>query len=478
MGVTLGRSIVESTYRPDSGRRFSCDLNRPAAYWRPLTPVEQKIDFAAMEIADGDVLQRARMRLGLILAAQMTKLIELTRAPSMSATTASRIELPFEKDVQTEFFYLAKDGYLDGAQVFDRAKDRSARIAGRPVPPSRVYGISSLGMKRMRAKAAKRGTEFCAAIGRPIHAALDDVFSAEGVRQKPQAMLEGEIRSIYAKWIDVAPGGPVVHLAAPPLEIFGGESGLLSGGREPITGWLKIAAEGITRSNQPIPELKTNQTQAFLETERTRAINEGLTAAGLKDQNTVAFQFTAIRDGKTCGECLDRDGTVADKNDDFWIFNCPPLHPRCRCHRVPVFAWEPVKYSTDAMLREIDTSGLAPGFGTYDRRADEDLFPTSRAISKAIERAKPSPRSMPSAAASVANALKASERASAEYQRAQAELDIARLIQTADDLAYLRANGTYRPGSDAAKADAKATTARENMQREQDRYLRALRGDV
>jgi SPP1 gp7 family putative phage head morphogenesis protein len=475
----LGRAIVESTYRPDSGRRFSCDLNRPAAYWRPLTACEQKIDFAAMEIADGDVLQRARMRLGLILAAQMTKLIEMTRATSMSATTASRIELPFEKEVQAEFFYLAKDGYLDGAQVFDRAKDRSARIAGRAVPPSRTYGISSLGMKRMRAKAAKRGSEFCAAIGRPIHAALDDLFSAEGVRQKPQAMLEGEIRSIYAKWIDVAPGGPVVHLAAPPLETIGeGGPYSLGGGSAPITDWLMVTAEAITRSGQPIPELRKNPTQAFLETERTRAINAGITAAGLNDQNTVAFQFTAIRDGRTCPECLSRDGTIADKNSDFWIFNCPPLHTRCRCHRVPVFSWEPVKYSTDAMLREIDTSGLAPGFGTYDRKADEDLFPTSRVLVKVFGKEKPTPRSMPSTASRIANASQAVDRANAEYRRAQSEFDISVLVQSAEDLAYLRAHGSYRPGSGAAKADAKATKARIVMQESQDRYLRALRGDV
>lgn len=139
--LTLGRAVAADAYRPDEARRFAIDLNRAGAYWRPLNRVEQKIDFAAMEIADGDALQRSRMRLGLILAAQMAKLIDQTRAPSYGPARASRMELPLTREISDEFFRLAARAYWDGAQVFDRAIARSAQLAGRPIPPSRVYEI-------------------------------------------------------------------------------------------------------------------------------------------------------------------------------------------------------------------------------------------------------------------------------------------------------------------------------------------------
>lgn len=475
--VQLGSAIVETSYRPDSVRRFSVDLNRPGAYWRALDAVEQKIDFAAMEIADGEAITRSRMRLGLILAAQMTKLIEMTRAPSLTSAQLSRIELPFLREAQNEFFRLAARAYWDGAQVFDRAAARSAQMAGRRIPPRKIYGLSAVGLKRLEAKAAKRGSEFCDAVRRQIQPVLDDVFTPDGIRQKPQAHLEGEIRTVYSKWIDVAPEGPTVQLAMPPLDaVTEADFGKWEGKAVPVTAWMKITADGITKSNQPIPQLRTDATALYVETERTRQINAGITAAGNRDGNVVAWKYTAIRDGKTCPRCRQRDGIVADKNDDFWVFNVPPLHYRCRCHRVPIFAWEPAKYSTDKILDEIDTSGLGPGFGTYDRKADEDLFPTSQAIQRALdERARPTRVTMPPESSRIAEATDALSRASAEYRRANTELDLARLTQSAEDIAYFNQHEAFRPGSDIARASEKLQEATEALQKAEAAYQAATR---
>lgn len=385
--IQLGRSVAMAGYRPDAARRLALDLNRPTAYWRPLNRVEQKIDFAAIEIADGDALQRSRMRLGLILAAQMSKLIDLTRAPSFGAAKASRMELPLTREIGDEFFRLSARAYWDGAQVFDRSIARSAQLAGRPAPPSRVYGLSAMGVKRLDSKARRRAAEFCDSLRKQLQPVFDTVYSPAGLRMKPQSMLEGEIRTVYSGWIDAGPPDePVaVEFAVRPLDAKSEpEYDKWQRRVVPVTDWIEVTAEKIRRAKQPAPALKTNSTALWLETERTRQLNAGITAAGLKSVATVAFQYTAIRDGRTCEICLQLDGITREKNDDFWVFHEPPLHWRCRCHRVPIFGWENVKYSTDAMLDEIDTAALGPGFGSYDRGANETLQPTIRTIADAI----------------------------------------------------------------------------------------------
>jgi len=478
MGVTLqlGRAVATEGFRPDASRRFAIDLNRPTAYWRPLTRVEQKIDFAAMEIADGDALQRSRMRLGLILAAQMTKVIAQTRAPSFGAAQAGRIELPLTKEIGDEFFRLASRAYWDGAQIFDRALARSAQLAGRAVPPSRVYGLSAVGVTRLEAKARKRAAEFCDSLRKQLQPVFDGVFSAAGVRMKPAALLEAEIQTVYSRWIDAPPPGSTVELASkPPLDAeTPAEYEAWERRTVPITDWIQTTATRIIRAKQPPPALKTEVTALWLETERTRQVNAGITAAGLKNADTVAFQYTAIRDGRTCKVCLQLDGITRPKNDDFWVFHEPPVHWRCRCHRVPVFIWENVKYSTDALLDEIDTSALGPGFGQYDRTANETLIPTIRTIERSIQKPK---RTAPvtSPADRLAEAKTAMDRASAEYRRAQGEIDILKLTQSAEDLAYFRQHGVYRPGSDLARAAAKAQQALDAFKRAQDQYQNASR---
>jgi len=484
--LTLGRAVIAETYRPDSARRFAVDLNRPGAYWRPLNRVEQKIDFAAVEIADGDALQRSRMRLGLILAAQMTKLISQTRAPSYGPAHASRMELPLTKEVSNEFFRLAARAYWDGAQVFDRSIARSAQLSGKRVPPPRVYGLSAMGVKRLEGKARKRGVEFCDSLRKQLQPVFDATFSPAGLRMKPQAMLEAEIRTVYAGWIDAAPTDlpATVELAAVrPLDAKDeGEYESWERRTVPVTDWIQVTANRITKAKQPAPALKTSPAAMWLETERTRQLNAGITAAALKDQSCVAYQYSAIRDGKTCPTCKQYDPpggkpVIRPKNDDFWVFNTPPLHWRCRCHLIPIFAWENVRYSTDAMLDEIDTSALGPGFGSYDRSANEMLVPTMRVIERSLK--KPKKAGAKKATISIADRMAAAQtavnRALAEYQRALGELEILKLTQSADDIAYFREHGVYRPGSDLAHAAARMEEAWTAYQRAQGQYRDATR---
>ena len=58
--------------------------------------------------------------------------------------------------------------------------------------------------------------------------------------------------------------------------------------------------------------------------------------ADLIKPNIVRFIWTAILDEKVCDLCRSLDQKVMDVNSPDSTIYQPPLHPRCRCHIIPI----------------------------------------------------------------------------------------------------------------------------------------------
>ena len=58
--------------------------------------------------------------------------------------------------------------------------------------------------------------------------------------------------------------------------------------------------------------------------------------ADLIKPNIVRFLWTAILDEKVCDLCRSLDQKVMDVNSPDSTIYQPPLHPRCRCHIIPI----------------------------------------------------------------------------------------------------------------------------------------------
>ena len=58
--------------------------------------------------------------------------------------------------------------------------------------------------------------------------------------------------------------------------------------------------------------------------------------ADLIKPNIVRFIWTAILDDKVCDLCRSLDQKVMEANSPNYSLYQPPLHPRCRCHIIPI----------------------------------------------------------------------------------------------------------------------------------------------
>jgi SPP1 gp7 family putative phage head morphogenesis protein len=343
-----------ATLNPGLTRTYEVDLVPAESYWRTPTVQEARLDFARIEQADGAAIHGSRLRLGLLLHAQQEAVIRFTRSDRFRAGTA-RVLPPFMRDsISREWIRIDGRAYYDGLMQYRES-----------VPRTKAPDLSDTGSMRLRDDAILRGRMFADKVLSTIRKIVTDAFLPDGSRVKPQEQLEAEIRTAYAKWIEPAPKvkQPEFHM------------GLLEIGWEawqqrmsPVTAFLDTLFR-VTKEGPGAVQLTLNATRSEVATERGRVLNSAVYSQGLKDELVEAYQFSAIRDSRTCAQCLSLDKVIRPKNDySFWGFYTPPLHSSCRCDLIPVLISDHAKMTDpeerDSVLEKIGGK-VPPGFGGY-----------------------------------------------------------------------------------------------------------------
>jgi hypothetical protein len=331
-------------------RTLELDLVPADAYWRDPTVSEARLDFAAMEEADGKALHGSRLRLGILLGAQRNAVILRTRSTRFSPALARFTPAFMGRQIAREFVRIHARGYSDGL----------AQAGATDGPGQR-------GTDRLVAEAKTAGYAFTERVLAPVRRSIVDAFALTGQRVKPQEQLEAEIRTAYAKWIEPAPDG------IQPAELrFASPLGLLYKTWEqknsPISAYLDVLFGAF--KDEGLPQLTTSTLSRVVSTERNRLLNAGVYESALLDEEVEYLQYSNLRDGhKVCGFCGRLDGIVRPKNDyTFWGFYTPPVHDSCMCFTVAVKGQEQQptdKKVVDDLLESV-FGKMPPGFGGYD----------------------------------------------------------------------------------------------------------------
>jgi SPP1 gp7 family putative phage head morphogenesis protein len=339
-----------------SRRRYAVDLVPAGCYWRDLTPAESKLDFAAIEAADGAALQGSRMRLGLLLQAQRNAVILRTRSERFSPMLARTTPAYLARQIANEFVRIHARGYADGVRQHNEASP------GKP-----ISGPGQSGTDRLVSEARAAGYGFARKVFAPVAKSLVDAFALTGQRVKEQPKLEAEIRTAYAKWLEPTQGDASEIRLATPLDVLEIGYEAWEQRNSPITGFLDVLFREMPEGAE---QLTASATTAEISTERQRLLNAAVFESGLKDAATESYQFSAIRDSRTCAYCLSLDGVVRPKDDfTFWGFYTPPIHQRCRCSLITVLKSEKLTPTQSAEVdRLLESIGgkVPPGFGGYD----------------------------------------------------------------------------------------------------------------
>lgn len=396
-----------SKARPSDARRFAVDLIPPTAYWRDPLDVEQKIDFAALEIEEGRLLQGASLRLALIVAGHMEWVLDWIYRPNFGP--ASLRNPPSEvmaDEFGAELTRVFLRSYWEGTESYARWMGRQDAIEGRPPraddPP---VGLTPRAISKMRANANQLAIGITRGIWSRLAPVIESAFAPDGTWTKTRAQIEAEIRSIYGRdylrkanakayapgdilalsggfrgdgatvwhFDDKAIKKPVDDIVRPrkrgrPMRIANREAyEVWQRTNVPYSKWIQQAAEVIVTESQEIPELTVNMLSRWVQTERTRYFNSGTVQAAIVDDAVQYLTFSAIRDGSTCSVCRSRDGTTRPKTDFWWAFNQPPMHHGCRCQIVPGTRREAPKVTPQTGLPS--QRDVAVGFGTVDREA-------------------------------------------------------------------------------------------------------------
>lgn len=408
-GTSPGNRPIPDVMRPDDYRTEARDLVRPGAYWRPLNRIEQRCDFAALEVNEGILIQRERERIAVIMLAQMERIIAWTRSASFGPSSAPKFKMPLVPQVELCFVRIATRSYWDACQAYDKERRRADELAGLRARKYPRSGLTSPAVRRLVAESVQTGRSFVDGIRKQIQPILSGAFALDGRRVKPQALLDGEIRTAFSKWVDGAPpeqtvqiGSPnEVDLAAPPLdadtpEQYAQWERLIA----PVAAWIRSNASGTTigsKGRTRKPQLNKDIAKHVIETEITRQRAAATSDSARLDSGVSALMYSTVReDGRICANCKARDGRVADKNDDWWVFNTPPMHYRCRCSVHPVRNTDPVPLTPRSELDAIETKELGPGFGAYDPGTDQGV-PSKPSVPRSKPPARPVPATVPPA---------------------------------------------------------------------------------
>lgn len=342
-------------------RRWEVDLVPADAYWRDLTPAENRLDFSAIEAADGEALHGSRLRLGLLLQAQRNAVIVRTRSPRFSPQTARTTPVYLARQIANEFVRIHARGYYDGVAQHNRASE------GKP-----IAGPGSTGTDRLVNEARAAGYGFARKVFAPVQRSLVDAFALSGLRVKDQAKLEAEIRTAYTRWLEPSQAKVSEIRLASPLDVLNVAYRTWEQRNSPVSAFLEVLFGEMPEGPE---QLTASATMAEVSTERQRLLNAAVFESGLKDADTESYQFSALREGKVfaanvCRTCRALDGTIRPKTDfTFWGFYTPPIHPRCRCSLVTVRHADNLTPTENAEVdRLLESIGqkVPPGFGGYD----------------------------------------------------------------------------------------------------------------
>jgi len=394
------------TARPSDARRYAVELVPATAYWRDPLDVEQKIDFAQMEIDEGRALQGASLRFGLIVAGHMAWMLDwISRDSFGPASLRTPPAEVMSDEFGAELARIFVRSYWEGTETFARWMGRQDAIEGRSpradVPP---IGLTPRSIAKMRENAHQLAIGITRGIWSRLAPVIESAFAPDGSWVKNRAQIEAEIRSIYGR----------DYLRTPKrdwtqddiLALSGGFKGQIENvwhfddrsikkvvedlvdpvkrGRPmairdraayeawqrshlPYSKWIKQATATIIEEGQETPEITLQMLSRWVQTERTRYFNHGTTQAAIMDPEVSTLTFSAIRDGKTCQVCLARDGKTRPKTDFWWAFNQPPVHHSCRCQIVPGSRREGVAITPQSDLPS--QAAVPVGFGTWDKEA-------------------------------------------------------------------------------------------------------------
>jgi SPP1 gp7 family putative phage head morphogenesis protein len=358
-------------------------------YKRENTRHETKLDWRKMEVEHGLAMQGARMRLGIILAAQMESLVRWVRSPQFTERRLNRIpeKVLLANEMRREFLRFYIRAYFDGAEAYRIWKGRYLRERGLTVHDSEVVVTFDDALVGRLARHAERlGTAAIHAIETRIMPALESAWSPDGTRVKSADDLEKELRTIYANAFieksDVPKGTNVLDLAeaillARPPHLKGLPPGKRrmkvrdraqyerwQRNRIPHTKFIKQTAAEIMEGVYDAPAMKRGLTSRWLGTERARFHSHGVIDQGRTDADVTHYQYSA-RGENRCPICDARDGIIRRKDDSYWALNTPPMHHGCEhCTLVPIYRDERVKVTAKKELPSGDD--VPDGYGTYD----------------------------------------------------------------------------------------------------------------
>jgi hypothetical protein len=339
---------------------------------RDLTPHEQKVDWRSMQVEDALAVQGGRLRLGLILAAQMEALIDWIRRPAFSMNRLNSIpeSVMLTREIKREFLRQYLRAYFDGSEAYLKWKNRYLRERGKAELQDQV--IVTFGDREVNyfARFADRlGQAAIHSIETRIMPALESTWSPNGTRIKSAEDLEGELRSIYANNLiekaEVPRDAQILELARRMKIRNRAQYDKWQKRKVPFSKWIGQSAADIAAGKYPPAQLQKHLSTRWLRTERTRFHSHGVLDAVRDDQDVQWLQFSA--GDEPCPICTARDGTIRRKDDDFWAFNTPPLHHGCTdCRLVPIFRDERVRVTAKKDIPAPDD--IPDGYGLYDPR--------------------------------------------------------------------------------------------------------------
>lgn len=337
------------------------------AYWREAHPTERKLDFQAMEEAEGSAIHGSRLRMGLLLRAQRDATLQWIQGSRFTPGGVRALPRFMSGQIGNEIARVQARGYQDGLKQFSESSRRAAESAGRSGGSLSTAGLGSAAARRLIENAWKSGNLLSDRIQLPVRQLLHNAFGADGQRLLPLEAIEGQIRTAYGRWVEDAPSSvtPAEVRLATPLD----EETTWSTWETrnlPIAAWLRQTADQLAIDGEPIPQLSETATKAILVTERNRQRNAAVYESGLKTEAVAAYRYSAIRDPRTCEFCLARDGITLPKRSPWWYWNIPPMHACCRCDLVQVMLFEDADLTPSDDAWAIGTQKVPAGFGGFD----------------------------------------------------------------------------------------------------------------
>lgn len=343
-----------------------------ARYWRAPFAHETKLDFAEIEQQESRALGGSSVRMAVILAGVMEKWVAWANQRLTSPVALRDLPAFLGDEFGDEMARVMARAYSDGVRAHERAMERIG------LDPVRV-GLTRSAERYITEEAARWGLDRARKLTDDVRPILSSAFAPDGRRTKPLELVEREIRSYFGRYFEDGPetdwmlAEPDPDAAEKPKRHRGRRMKVRDAKQhakwqrefKPYSKWMREEAPKLAQKRVRLAQVSRER---WLATERTRYFAHGQIAAAQADPQVVQLAYSALRDGRECDACAERDGVVRPKGDDWWGVNTPPMHPRCRCNVAPIVAAERVRSTPKTDLRRITDDGVADGFGGYNPR--------------------------------------------------------------------------------------------------------------